>query len=98
MGVVTHGCRKLSILHGLQLWIALPDQVRHMPPNFFHYPTIPLIVQNGLHINLLVGTFLDTLSPVKVYSPLVGIELNAIEDTTSILPLDPTFEYAPFCH
>lgn len=82
-----------SILHGVQLWIALPDAVRHMNPDFIHYENIPSLKIDNLHINLLAGEFQNNVSPVKVYSPLIGLELNAMEDTACFLPLNPTFEY-----
>ncbi len=82
-----------SVLHGVQLWIALPDAVRHMDPNFIHYPNIPSAQLNGLHINVLAGDFLNENSPVAVYSPLMCVELNAVADATCKLPLNPRFEY-----
>lgn len=82
-----------SVLHGVQLWIALPDFARHMQPNFIHYPTVPSLELDGLQINLLAGEFLNTQSPTKVYSPLIGLELNASQAITSVLPLNPKFEY-----
>ncbi len=82
-----------SILHGVQLWIALPDAVRHMEPNFIHHENIPAIKLDDLHINLLAGEFLNSVSSVKVYSPLIGLELNATNDTTCFLPLNPKFEH-----
>lgn len=82
-----------SVLHGVQLWIALPDAVRHMEPNFIHYENIPSLKIDHLHINLLAGEFKESVSPVKVYSPLIGLELIAIEDTECWLPLNPAFEH-----
>lgn len=82
-----------STLHGVQLWIALPDAVRHMEPNFIHYENLPTIKLDQLQIKILAGEFLNQVSPVKVYSPLVGLELHALEDTTTHLPLNPEFEY-----
>lgn len=82
-----------TLLHGVQLWIALPNSVRHMEPNFIHYENIPSLKLNNLQINILAGEFLNSVSPVKVYSPLVGLELIAMEDTTTNLSLNPTFEY-----
>lgn len=82
-----------TVLHGVQLWIALPDSVRHMEPNFIHYEDIPSLNLDNLQINILAGEFLNSVSPVKVYSPLVGLELIAMEDTTTNLPLNPKFEY-----
>lgn len=82
-----------TLLHGVQLWIALPDNVRHMEPNFIHYENIPSLKLDNLQINLLAGEFLNLVSPVKVYSPLVGLELIAMEDTTTNLSFNPKFEY-----
>jgi hypothetical protein len=64
-----------------------------MEPHFMHYENIPAIRLDDLHVTLLAGEFLNSVSPVKVYSPLMGIELNAINDTTCFLPLDPKFEH-----
>jgi redox-sensitive bicupin YhaK (pirin superfamily) len=82
-----------SILHGVQLWIALPDGIRHMEPNFIHYENVPSIKLDNLQINILAGEFLNLVSPVKVYSPLVGVEFTALKDTATHLPLNPKFEY-----
>lgn len=82
-----------TILHGVQLWIALPDAVRHMEPSFIHYDRIPSFHVDQLKINVLAGEFANHLSPVKVHSPLVGLELHALEETTTLLPLNTNFEY-----
>lgn len=82
-----------TVLHGVQLWIALPDSARHMPPNFIHYDTVPSFDIDGLQLNLLAGEYKGHVSPVKVYSPLMGLEMNATEDVTTVLPLNPHFEY-----
>ncbi len=82
-----------TVLHGVQLWIALPDSARHMEPNFIHHEKLPVIKLDTLQIKVLAGEFLNSTSPVKVYSPLVGLELIALEDTTTHLPLNPKFEY-----
>lgn len=81
------------VLHGVQLWIALPDAVRHMEPNFIHYEHVPSLKIDHLDIHLLAGEFQNVVSPVKVYSPLIALELNATEDTVCFLPLNPEFEH-----
>lgn len=82
-----------SILHGVQLWIALPDNVRFMDPDFNHYASVPYVLQDHLFIHILAGEFLGEQSPAKVYSPLVGLEIYAQEDTETVLPLNLKFEY-----
>jgi len=82
-----------TLLHGVQLWIALPDSARKMEPNFIHYPEIPSLKVDGLQIHLLAGELLNSRSPIKAYSPLVGFEIHALENSSSTLPLNPKFEY-----
>lgn len=82
-----------TMLHGVQLWIALPDKVRFMAPDFAHYASVPFVQKDGLFIHILAGEFLGAQSPSKVYSPLVGLEVYAQEDSETVLELHPTFEY-----
>ena len=82
-----------TTLHGVQLWIALPDAVRNMEPNFVHYPQMPTINHHGLFITLLAGDFSGFTAPTKVHSSLVGLDLNALENAATTLPLNPKFEY-----
>lgn len=82
-----------SILHGVQLWIALPESERHREPNFIHYENIPVTQMGNVQIRVLAGEFQDVVSEVKVFSPLIGLELIALEDTLLLLPLNPKFEH-----
>lgn len=82
-----------TTLHGVQLWIALPDEVRNMEPDFIHYPHMPTLNHDDLLITLLAGDFLDLHAPTKVYTPLIGLDLNALKNTSTTLPLNPKFEY-----
>lgn len=81
------------VLHGLQLWIALPDAVRHIAPDFTHYPAVPSVHFNGLDINILVGELFNLKAPPRVYSPLIGLVCQARDQVTTALPLNPAFEY-----
>nr|WP_238996378.1 pirin family protein [Pluralibacter gergoviae] len=42
-------------LHAAQLWIALPDAARNMPPRFDHYPELPQWQKDAIDFTLLVG-------------------------------------------
>ncbi len=81
------------LLHGAQLWIALPASHRHMEPDFAHYPAVPVLARDGFQLTVLAGTLLGERSPVTVYSPLTGLELLTDGGATR-LPLDPGFEHA----
>jgi hypothetical protein len=47
----------------------------------------------GLSINLLAGEFLGHKAPTLIYSPLVGLHLQALDNAKPNLPLHSTFEY-----
>jgi redox-sensitive bicupin YhaK (pirin superfamily) len=81
-------------VHAAQLWIALPDPLRDMPPAFEHHPSLPTLELDGVRITVLVGSAFGLSSPVKVHSPLVAIDLAC--ETASALPLvlDSDFEHA----
>jgi redox-sensitive bicupin YhaK (pirin superfamily) len=59
-------------LHGLQIWLGLPEQHEETAPEFFHYPasSLPQVEHDGVCFSLIAGSALGAQSPVKVYSPL----------------------------
>ncbi|WP_434778119.1 pirin family protein [Neisseria sp. Ec49-e6-T10] len=94
---ITHAENTLDeqsgVLHLAQLWIALPEKQRQMPPKFEHYTHLPIIQQNGFTITLLVGSLLKKISPVHVYTPLIAADLMCTEESVFNFPLNPNFEY-----
>lgn len=80
-------------MHAAQLWIALPDDKINMAPQFDHYPVLPVVEQDDVEFTVLVGKFKDTISPVKVHTALLGVDLYAKESTSTRIPLNPKFEY-----
>jgi hypothetical protein len=82
------------VMHGLQLWVAMPDHARHAGARFDHHPGVPVVSAGDLTITVVVGTFAGERSPAAVHSPLVGAELVPAGDAPARLPLDPGFEYA----
>jgi hypothetical protein len=80
-------------MHAAQLWIALPDDKINMAPAFEHYPELPVVKEQGTECTVLVGEYLNTQSPVKVHTELVGVDLFAPESSRARLPLNPKFEY-----
>jgi len=81
------------LLHGAQLWIALPESARHGEPAFAHHPQLPVANHDGLRVTVLLGEALGERSPGRVFTPLVGLELKAEDAVRAQLPLDPAFEY-----
>lgn len=87
---VGHGSR----LHGLQCWIALPDPERHREPAFEHLAQLPVLERDGLRATLLAGEAWGERSPARVYSPLVGLDVEVLEPGRRTLPLVPEYEHA----
>lgn len=81
------------ILHGTQLWVALPDGQRDREPAFDHHPELPATNAGDWSGRVLVGSFGGVTSPAKVYSPLVGVELTTSKQASAELALDPAFEH-----
>ena len=73
-----------KMLHGLQIWVALPKDLEHMEPEFFHVEAtdIPGWEKDGVSFKLIAGAAFGKQSPVPVYSPLYFLELKSKERKT----------------
>jgi quercetin 2,3-dioxygenase len=80
------------VLHGAQLWVALPDGARAVPPRFEHRAALPAIEAPGLRATVLLGDVDGARSPGRTHSPLVGVDVTV--DGPARLPLEPDFEHA----
>ena len=78
-------------MHGVQLWVALPEAARFVPADFEHLPDLPRVDGEGWTGIVLIGTLAGGTSPARVHSPLVGAELRV--DGSAEIPLDPAFEH-----
>ena len=84
-------------LHGVQLWVCLPDAVRDSAsPAFAHHADLPTLNKPGAALKVFVGSMAGVTSDAEVYSPLVGAELTLETGGAMTLPLDPAFEYGVF--
>ncbi len=80
-------------LHGIQLWVALPDVSRNVDPSFEHHAELPRVSIGPVEALVFMGTFANEKSAARAFSPIAGAELRFAEDGIVTLPLDPTFEY-----
>lgn len=73
-----------KMLHGLQIWVALPKELEEMEPSFFHVPEnqIPEWEIDNIAYKLIAGEILGQKSPVPVYSPLYLLELKSTTPQT----------------
>jgi quercetin 2,3-dioxygenase len=81
-------------LHGLQLWVALPEEARHGEPRFAHHPDLPVLRDSGLAVTVIAGELGGARSPALVHTPLVGADIALEAATHTRLALEPDFEYA----
>lgn len=75
-------------LHGLQLWVALPEDLEETAPDFVHYAAeqIPLIQQEGVSLRLIVGEAWGAISPVKAASPILYADVQISKGAMLQLP------------
>lgn len=68
-----------KILHGLQIWVALPKDLEQMNPEFYHADTdeLPLWENEGVQFKLIAGEAFGKKSPIPVYSPMYFLELKS---------------------
>jgi redox-sensitive bicupin YhaK (pirin superfamily) len=87
---------KPPTLHGLQLWVALPDAVRDRAPRFDRYVDLPLLARPGVRGQVLVGEVDGVRSPAISFSSLVGADLHLEPGATVSLAVDPVHEHGVF--
>jgi len=83
-----------ALLHGVQLWVALPDAARAVQPNWTFSAELPVVRERAATITVLMGSLAGATSPGDAYSPLVGADLVLDAGADLLLPLDPEFEHA----
>ena len=82
-----------TVLHGVQLWLALPDAVRNtLDRAFEHFVPQPVRVDGG-SVLVFIGSLVGAESPVTVHTPLVGAELHVEPGAVLDLPVDAAFEH-----
>jgi redox-sensitive bicupin YhaK (pirin superfamily) len=77
-------------LHGIQLWVALPQASEEVEPSFKHHPaaTLPEMNLKGAKLRILLGSAFGVTSPVNVYSPMFYVEAQLQPGATVTLSPD----------
>lgn len=76
------------VLHGLQLWLALPEADEEIEPAFHHYPgdTIPALHVDGVPVRVMMGSAYGVTSPVRQFSETLYVEAHLQAGQTLTLP------------
>jgi redox-sensitive bicupin YhaK (pirin superfamily) len=75
-------------LHGLQLWLALPQADEETDPTFQHYPgaDIPAPSVDGVPVRVMMGSAYGATSPVKVFAQTLYVEAELQAGQRLLLP------------
>ncbi|WP_211840446.1 pirin family protein [Saccharopolyspora hirsuta] len=82
------------VLHGAQLWVALPGEQRDVAPHFEHHGDLPVVSSSDGSATVLMGELAEAVSPARAYTPLMGAEVSITAGRTLKLPLEADFEHA----
>jgi redox-sensitive bicupin YhaK (pirin superfamily) len=75
-------------MHGLQLWLALPEEAEEVEPSFRHYAAaaIPTAEVDGVAVRVMMGRAYGQESPVETFSPTLYLEARLGPGQTLRLP------------
>jgi len=65
-------------LHGLQVWMALPEDQQEMEPSFVHHPQsdLPVIEDGEVVTTVIIGSYRGETSPVAVQAETLYLALS----------------------
>jgi quercetin 2,3-dioxygenase len=81
-----------AVLHGAQLWVALPSSDRDTGRDFAHYAPKPFDV-GGAMLRVFLGELAGDRSPVHTFTPLLGAQLDLGAGADITLSVSPDFEH-----
>ncbi|MFF8669494.1 pirin family protein [Streptomyces sp. NPDC015242] len=81
-----------TVLHGVQLWVALPGEHRDAARDFQHHVPEPVRV-GGAGVRVFLGSLAGSTSPVRTFTPLLGAEITLEPGATLTLDVDTAFEH-----
>ena len=79
-----------QLLHGIQVWVALPQADAEVEPEFHHHDrtVMPKIRRPGMEAVLIAGTAYGERSPVKVFAPMFFLEVQLAAGAELALPAE----------
>jgi redox-sensitive bicupin YhaK (pirin superfamily) len=83
-----------TVLHGAQLWVVLPSGAAEVDPRFEHHVPEVVEVAEGVRAQVFVGALWGSVSPVRVETPLLGVEVVLEAGASVVLPVEDGFEAA----
>ena len=81
-----------TVLHGAQLWVALPEADRSTDRDFAHFVPPPKSLGDAT-LRVFLGELADARSPVHTFTPLLGAQLDLDPGAALSLDIERTFEH-----
>ena len=81
-----------TVLHGAQLWVALPSASRQVDPFFESHTSVPARIDDA-ELAVFVGDFAGASVGATTFTPLVAAEIRLPAGGSAELPVRPDFEY-----
>ena len=82
-----------TTLHGVQLWVVLPEADRATARSFENYAAPLVEGADGVQLRLFIGALAGERSPVETFTRLLGAELRLAAGATWTIDLDPAYEH-----
>ncbi|HEX3895463.1 MAG TPA: pirin family protein [Rudaea sp.] len=76
------------VLHGIQTWVALPQNAEEADPSFHHHTSaeLPQIQDGGVQLRLIVGEAFGMRSPVATFSKMFYVAADFSAASALIVP------------
>jgi quercetin 2,3-dioxygenase len=81
-----------TVIHGVQLWVALPQEHRNAARDFQHHVPSSVRVDRA-EIKVFLGSLAGSASPVRTFTPLLGAEIVLEPRASVTLAVDSAFEH-----
>lgn len=77
-------------MHGLQTWVALPQEHEEAAPDFAHHPasTLPVVEYPGVRLRVVAGDGFGETSPVKVLARTLYVAIDLAAGASLVLPAE----------
>jgi quercetin 2,3-dioxygenase len=93
---VSAGSDPGTVLHGAQLWVALPDSARDTGRDFAYYAPAPISLGHAV-ARVFLGELAGSRSPVPTFTPLLGAQIDLDPRARLDIDVDPAFEHGVLC-
>ena len=82
-----------TALHGVQLWVVLPESDRDLGREFQHHAASLVSFGDGVEGRVFIGSLAGHTSPITTRTPLLGAEVTLAEGATWTIAADAAYEH-----